>query len=66
VDEVVVGELVVVGSVRVAVLGLVVAPPPPESSESSAATMISATPSPITSATRIPIVQRVLVSTPRL
>ena len=65
VDDVVVGSLVVVGSVSVAVRGLLVVPVLPESSpESSAATMIRATPSPITKAIRIPTIQRVLVSTP--
>jgi hypothetical protein len=63
VEVVVVCELVVVGSVSVGVLGLVVVPPLPESPESSAATMIRATPSPITKAMRIPMVQRVRLST---
>jgi hypothetical protein len=63
VDDVVVGPLVVVGSVSVAVLGLLVVPVFPESLESSAATMIKATPSPITRATRMPTIQRVRVST---
>jgi hypothetical protein len=62
----VVGALVVVGSLSVAVAGLVVVAAPPELSESSAATMISATPRPITMATKMPMIQRVRESTPRL
>jgi hypothetical protein len=66
VDEVAVGELVVVGSVRVAVRAPDVVAGLPESLESSAATMIRAIPSPITSTTRIPMVQRVRVFMGRL
>jgi hypothetical protein len=62
----VVGALVVVGSVSRSVAGLVAGVEFPESPESSAATMISATPRPITRASKMPMIQRVRVSTPRL
>jgi hypothetical protein len=62
----VVGARVVVGSVSLSVAGVVAGPELPESPESSAATMISATPRPITRASRRPTIQRVRVSTPRL
>ena len=64
VRDVVVGALVVVGSVSVAVEGLVAVAVAPESPESSPTTMISAMPSPITKTIRMPMTQRVRVSTP--
>jgi hypothetical protein len=63
VDEVVVGELVVVGSVRVWVERVVVVPEPSSSPELSARMMISAIARAITTQINRPMVQRLLVST---
>jgi hypothetical protein len=57
---------VVVGSLRVASPGPLVVVALPESPESSPATMISATPRPITRESRTPMIQRVRESTERL
>jgi hypothetical protein len=64
--ELVVVALVVVGSLRVASPGPLVVVALPESPESSPATMISATPRPITRESRTPMIQRVRESTERL